>query len=502
MIDKYKEKIDIDAENLNTMPKNNIKNIKLYKEKLANIKKMYEKDQALVYDEIERRNIKYQTCVKNDNIDILNNSISEDREKLSLLNIFSSSYTKSNLDNVLYDLSHFYTVILEKVNEDILKALLIFRTVDVELSGNDFNYSYYSNTYMTKFLANIDKGVINNNVLKDFFEKIYWKCPDIISHIVVNFKYLYCLYKKKFDDYYNKLEIKFNNDNLKFKYNSNFINKDNMIFSDIYTIVHYFLDGREDINKFDSDKIKLECEKIFTNSIDYNDKYNDILNLLHTLTEYKYYLKYKYIIDDIKSLYDNKDKYKGTSSKTKKEINKIEKTIFKYNKKINKLKDKFSKFDSLNSLVNVDILKVQELYNQYEKNIFLEKIFELGDNPTLYDMLLFATSNYNYLIDLIKKDNNIEFVNNEIEELNDFLYYPYINIINNIWFSEDKKIKHVIMDRYNLFGFDISLDELEESNLDSLILSTRNILIYIAMIKLKIDPNKIRFVLNTKSLLK
>ena len=58
MIEEYKEKINVDTENLNTMPKNNMKNIKAYITKLNSLKESYEKDYRLVYEEIKRRNIK------------------------------------------------------------------------------------------------------------------------------------------------------------------------------------------------------------------------------------------------------------------------------------------------------------------------------------------------------------------------------------------------------------------------------------------------------------
>ena len=189
--------------------------------------------------------------------------------------------------------------------------------------------------------------------------------------------------------------------------------------------------------------------------------------------------------------------------KSKKEIVKIERNIFKINKKVNRLRDNFGKFDKLNSLVNSHILELEKLYTEYENNVFLEKIALLGDNPTLYDMLLVGSSNYNYLVSLIKNDtNDILFVNKEIKELNDFIYYPYINIVNNMWLNDEREIKHIIMDRFNLFGFDISEEELDDSNLDSLINTTKIVLIHSQLVKLGIDINKIRFVLNTRDIIK
>ena len=53
----------------------------------------------------------------------------------------------------------------------------------------------------------------------------------------------------------------------------------------------------------------------------------DVINLSYSLIEYKNYLRFKYIIDDIKNLYKEKDKYKGVYNSKKKEISKTYKRI-------------------------------------------------------------------------------------------------------------------------------------------------------------------------------
>ena len=75
-------------------------------------------------------------------------------------------------------------------------------------------------------------------------------------------------------------------------------------------------------------------------------------------------------------------------------------------------------------------------------------------------------SNYNYLIELLKnKDIDIS----EINKLRLFVYNPYNYILNNILISEDKDISMLIMDRYNLFGFNLTKDKLDKDNIDNLI---------------------------------
>ncbi len=501
MIDEYKEKIKIELDNLATMPKGNAKNIRVYREKLSSIKNTYEQDLKLVYEEIKRRNIKYKESTLNKELDVLNNSIIEFKEMIPLLNTFSSSYTKSGLAMVLYDLSHFYTVKLDEVNTDILKAILIFKKVGINLDEKSFNYSYYANIYMNKFLSSINGNTVDNDKLKVFFEDIYWKCPDLITSIVVNFKYLYFANKRKFDDYYANLITYLHDNNIFNKYIDTYVNRDNLLSRDSYTIINNFLTGKEDINGYSSDKINSEYKKIFSSSTGNNEE--DIVKLLYTLTEYKYYLKFKYIIEDIKNLHIDRVKYKNGAVKVKKEITKLERKIFKLSRSIYRIKDKNSKFDKLNGEVNNIILKIRNLYIEYDNKLFLEDVLKLGDNPTLYDMLLLGSANYDYLVNLLKdEDMDIDLVNKKIDELYDFIYYPYINIINNMWLKDERDIKHVIMDRYNLFGFDISEDELEEGNIDNLIKTTKTILVYNSMKKLGIEYDKIKFVISTNDIVK
>ena len=55
---------------------------------------------------------------------------------------------------------------------------------------------------MTTFLEEMKKGDCNSGRVKDLFEQIYWKCPDIIIHIELNFRSLYLKNEKKIDKYY------------------------------------------------------------------------------------------------------------------------------------------------------------------------------------------------------------------------------------------------------------------------------------------------------------
>jgi len=160
-VNEYKDKIELQKEVLAALPRNNNKNNKLYKAKVEEMLKEYQVDKEVVEEEITKRRNRYLSLEYDKNIDNITNKINELLPQLPLLNKYNSSYEKSNLDIILYELGHFYKTDLDKVNTDIKKAIDIFSLVGIPLSIEDFNYSYYSGNYMKRFLSN----EVNDDIL-------------------------------------------------------------------------------------------------------------------------------------------------------------------------------------------------------------------------------------------------------------------------------------------------------------------------------------------------
>lgn len=493
MIKQYSEKIDVQKEVLNALPKNNTKNINAYKKEIEKIIENYNSDKKLIIEEIKKRYTAYSQTVKDDNIDTVSSNMEDIYSKLLLINNYNSSYEKSGLDKLLYNLGHFYNNEFNKINEYIDEVLDIFDKVNVTVT---FDYSYYCNLYMNKYISVHDDIDKKNIILKDFFEEIYWKCPDIISHITLNFKYLYYVNKKKFDDYYGNIVNGYINDGIKDKYSLLYNEKNKLIDNSKYLLLNSFISDSLNINDYSSDKIG----KIYNSfGINLDEEVNeDIINLYHSLVEYRNYLHFKYIVDDIRILFNDKDKYKGIFNSKKKEINKLESKLFKINKKVNKAysRGKDNKFDNI---VNESITTLKGLYEELEKNYFLEKIMGLSDDSSLYDILYLASSNYNYLIELMKsKEINYSV---EINEFRKFINTPNANIIPNILFNNaDIDIAMIISDKYNLFGFELNKENLNIDNLDNYINDLKVLINYANMGKLGITENKIKFIKNSASI--
>ena len=482
MLNEYKDKIELQKEVLAALPRNNNKNNKLYKAKVEEMLKEYRVDKEVVEEEITKRRNRYLSLEYDKNIDNITNKINELLPQLPLLNKYNSSYEKSNLDIILYELGHFYKNDLDKVNTDIKKAIDIFSLVGVPLSEDNFNYSYYSSIYMKKFLSNQD-----NDILKTDFEEIYWKCPDIITHITLNFKYLYYKNKKKFDIYYDNLVNNLLSKDIYNEYKELYKNRNILIRNNAYLLQNNFLEGKLNISDYSLDKVSKAYKYVIEGAP--SEKINkDIKKLYHSIIEYKNYLEFDYIINDIKSLYKDKDKYKNIYSTKKKEIDKLERNI---------IKNKIDKIDILNNKINNDINNLKNLYEELERNYFLERISSLEEDTTIYDIFLLVDSNYNYLIELLKnKDIDIS----EINKLRLFVYNPYNYILNNILISEDKDISMLIMDRYNLFGFNLTKDKLDKDNIDNLIKELEIILNSIVMNKNRITDSRIKFIKDTNNI--
>ncbi len=111
--------------------------------------------------------------------------------------------------------------------------------------------------------------------------------------------------------------------------------------------------------------------------------------------------------------------------------------------------------------------------------------------------MLLAISNYNYLIELLKKnEKDLE----EINKLNNFINNPHNSILNNILIEEEKDLSMLIMDRYNLFGFNLTKEKLEKDNIENLIKDLEIILNSMAMNREGITENRIKFIKETQYL--
>lgn len=476
MLDKFLKEIESLNAFLNDMPKTNTKNKQAYeKELVASIKK-FKNIKEQVVNEIDFRYLKYEkikpTCsLKKDP------QIDEIYNKLELINSLNTSYEKSNLDNVLYNINHFYNTNLSKVNDDIIEAIKIFNEAGITIDANDFDYSMYAVEYMKNYFSETQPTLIQ---IKPIFEKIYWKCPNIIKHIDLSFRKIYLKNTKKFDNYFTKKckEDKIaDENNLKEELFKIIKEKDNLIHNDLGLLLKKFIDGERDIKDFQEEKI-LQLYAMFVNDSNadikkYEAHNKDLQKLIYSLTEYINYLKYLFIIEDIKKIYEEKDKYKNICKNMFKDINKEESKLFKLNKKIMKKSKNNKEDNNLNILTNNITLNISNMYEEYEKNYFCEKVSILvNDNTTIYDALYLAASYDVYLIECIKKKYDgitEEDIEKLIIELKEFLLSPYNSLIDNIGFKDEVDIPIIIYDHFKMLNIKITSESINDSEIPNII---------------------------------
>lgn len=400
-----------------------------------------------------------------------------------------SSYEKMGLDKSILKLRRFYKENLDVINTEIAKILNKFAQVGVSIDLNDFCYNEYVKTYMQIFIN--EKNILNSADLNEKFEEIYWKCPDLLIYIRLNFMQKYLKNEKEINKYF---------ENKKQEY-LNSINKNKEELLNEYTFLNkmYMELVNEDkkiiLNKFYNDELKLqnysdenvknnELKLISKELLDINDNElrkvidENLLKLEHSLYEYKEYLKFKFIIDDIKTIIENteKDDIKVKMNEIKTGESKINKTLKTINKKgIFKLSEQ--KLEELQEQYNGLILKLADSYKELNRSLLNEKIRKnINKNTNIYDALKVASSFYEYVDDCrFNKDKEEDVTKEELEncwlELDEFVKWPYFTILNNMTIYEEKSIPRVIHDIYKLLDMEIKEEDLEEDNLDNLISS-------------------------------
>ena len=477
-VEKIIENIGVNKEILSTMPQNNEKNKKIYKEKIEEIKKEYEKYKSDILDIFSKRYNEEINISIDKSIENFSNRLNTIKNLMYLLNDEQTSYEKMGLDINIYKLEKYYKENLENVNEQIASCIEKFHMVGIELNIEDFNYVSYVKEYMEVFLQELQKDDIHSKKLKTAFEQIYWKCPDIIRNIALNFRNIYLTKQNIIDKYFEKEKNEIlkkwakNPSEIKKTYIALKQQKIEKEAIDKKIIIDNFLNGTLNTKNYTKEKFKSNCLKILPQKI---------------------YAKI------------NKDKYKKAYEQTKKKVEIEEKKL----KKLSKRNGFFGrkKESEKNVIEQNEILKnIEELYKQLDLDKFYQKAStELNKNSTIYEAFTLAISYYNYMVSCMikyKKDITQEEMDMEIENLREFLNSPYNTIINNITIAEEKDIAIIIKDRYKLLNFVVEKEDFEAGNIENLISTIKDIQIFNNLKKANLKVEDIEEIIKMKKILK
>lgn len=529
ILEEFDQYISTNKEVLSVLPVNTKKNVSKY---LETVDELLQDAQRVNNDIFNALNERYETLVdaaENLKISEITKNI-ESLKDIEVFNELNTAYEKLEFDKINNSLDCFFEGDFETVNINIKLFIKKFEEFGIFLSADDFNYSQYTNDYMKVFLEETADGSLNSIKLKEKFDSIYWKCPDIVSHIELNLRYLYNSNSKKIEKI-----LKDRNDSI---LKSMALDKNGLV-------KRYFelneellnlkkIDSRDILDKFISGEWKAkdfaqkEMLSLYTRLCTINyysaaperqleiDKNFGLL--LNTLQEYNTYKRYKYILDDLKERCKKKDTFKTEHDSKLKEIHKKEQELLKENenhKKLLKLKSnpilmilfkkkmekKIYEFPVASNALIKDIKKLYKELDEAEVNLRIAEYVD--DTCSIKYMFKIAISFYTYVYNIIKEhyknDTDVD-VSEELQELIDFINQPYKVMLNNIKLAEEPQIASIIANKYKLLNIAIEKEDLED-NLEGLIADVEKIVNNNNITRSGLKMNDIEFIETVKPII-
>ena len=513
---------------LAVLPINTKKNKSAYVKKVEEFEEVALKIKKVILNEIQERYDRYLDVYEDPKITELAKNI-ESIDNIELFNELNTPFEKLGLDKICNSLSSYFEGDLGLLNNNINSFIEIFQNFGITLSADDFTYSQFVNDYMREFYHEKEKGLLNSENLKKVFEQIYWKCPNIVTHIEVNMRYLYHINSKKIEKElvsrndkvlsYMKLD---KNELVKkyFELNKDLIKtkrKDAKAIWDKFCSEEW---KSKEYSEKDMSVLydKLSTKRYFECSEEEQEEINkNFGKLLNTLEEYQIFIRFKYIIDDLVIKNNNKDSFKGAYEAKSKELRKKEQELLKESKK-NQQNIKLSKIPFLKFIrkklerkiyefpvtSNTQIKEIKKLYDELDVETVNKRIEEfVDDNCSIKYMFKIATSFYTYAYNLVKehyKEDESFDVQAELQVLIDFINQPYKVMLNNIKLVEEPNIANIIANRYKILNINIIEENLEADNIESYIADVGKIVNYHNITRSGINLDDVTFVENAKPL--
>lgn len=534
LVENIEKQITTDKEVISVLPRNGIKAIKTLLKTISDMTEKYENLNEKLLKEIETRYTELTTVEENKEIpqleqEILKYDVAEKNTDTR------SSFEKMGLDRVVYNVNGYYKSNLERLNKEIIFSVKQFEKVGIKLTAEDFCISEYAKKYMEVLLQEAYEGDINSEAVKNIFEKIYWQCSEIVSHLYVNIRYIYDKYENQIDRFFNEKSqeilksLSLTLEGVEEKKAELIKQKNQIEETDDKNILDKFYTGTLNINDYKEDNYKriyteLTNEDVTKLSETEKKEIDENIEKLNTnLTEYAKYLEYKFLVEEVlqtrqellKNAETNKDKKDKKVKKTqyeliKEEIKKLQSEIFKLNAKIEKPNKGFferkkteEKKDSIAILQrNNLVLDLKKTYMQLDEEVIKQKILQdLDETSSLYDVIKFASSYYGYMAKVMIK-NNEDITDKEIgekaEKIRKFVNFSNFTVINHVNISDTKELSIIIKDKYKLLGMQISKENFEEDSIEDLIRKVKIINNYNNIQKSKFSMKDLEFIMNVK----
>ena len=534
LVENIEKQITTDKEVISVLPRNGIKAIKTLLKTISDMTEKYENLNEKLLKEIEDRYTELTTVEENKEIPQLEQEILK-YDMAEKNTDTRSSFEKMGLDRVVYNVNGYYKSNLERLNKELIFNVKQFEKVGIKLTAEDFCISEYAKKYMEVLLSEAYEGDINSEAVKNTFEKVYWQCSEVVSHLYVNIRYIYDRYENQIDKFYNEKaqeilkSLSLTLEGVEEKKAELIKQKNQIEETDNKNILDKFYTGSLNINDYKEDNYKriyLELTNKDVTKLSESEKreIDENVDKLNTnLTEYAKYLEYKFLVEEVlqtrqellKNAEANKDKKvkKTQYELIKEEIKKLQTEIFKLNAKIEKPNKGFfdrkkeEKKDSIAILQrNNLVLDLKKTYMQLDEEMIKQKILQnLDETSSLYDVIKFASSYYGYMAKVMIK-NNEDITDKEIgekaEKIRKFVNFSNFTVINHVNISDTKELSIIIKDKYKLLGMQISKENFEEDSIEDLIRKVKIINNYNNIQKSKFSIKDLEYIMNVKEMLK
>ena len=412
LVNEIIEQISIDKEIIDVSPKTGAKHIREFSKKMDEMHKKYNNMYEIIIDEISNRYDKINSIIQNEEIEkVKENIIRVDSLVLSESGL--TSFEKMGLDRLAYNINGYYKKNLFVINEEIFECVKKFREVGICVTAKDFNISEYVKEYMQVLLIEADMGRINSEKVKETFENVYWKCSDLVLQVLMNIRLIYDQNENDINLYYqNKVDEVLTSINATQKQVENkkeeLIKKLNKLKNvDGRLILDSFLNNVYTITDYKPEKYKSTYENIISKSLESlspeekEDMDANIEKLYTNLIEYRTYLEFKFLSNEILELKSIREKEIETELADKKnkktEYENVQLEIKKLSAEINKINNDlsqskkgifsflFKKKKNLTSKAQVldrnnKILQLKELYTKLDNSKLKQKIVENIDD--------------------------------------------------------------------------------------------------------------------------
>lgn len=527
LVESIEQQISTDKEVITVLPRNGIKAIKTLLETINEMTAKYEDVNQKLLKEMEVRFDELTAVDANEELPKLEQEIL--KFDCAIKNTDTrSSYEKMRLDKMVYNVNGYYKSNLERLNRELVDCVKQFEAVGIRISANDFNISEYAKEYMTALLQEVYNGEINSEKIKDTFEKVYWKCSEVVSHLYVNIRYLYDKYENEIDKFYeNKTTeilqgLNATQEQVEETKIALIRRKKKIEDVDNKIILEKFYNGKLNINDYREENYKKIYLDLIGNDVSETDENIEKLN--NNLNEYFKFNEYKFLSDGVLNIREEElkklEKENGKKPKkteydiTKENIKKLTAEIFKTNDKLEKpAKGLFGrKIDNSkknNGVIlqrNNSILELKKLYMQLDDEIIKKKIMEnIDETSSILDVLKLGSYYYGFMAkEIIKK--NPEITDKELGEMaqniRDFITFSDFSVINYIKISDKKELSVIIKDKYQLFGMKLSKENFQEGNIEDLIKKVRILNNYNNIAKSKFTVKDLSYIMTVKEMLK